>query len=459
MHNRMKAALATGCWVGLMLPVASASAAGLVCTAARTPPERTVCARPDLRELDGQLQAAYDELRARPPRDPAALSREQAAWLRERDDCGNRVECLRTAYQQRTQALLNQLRLPFDTVDAQAAQALQKALAAQRNADPEFPIESALQPFLMREKLSTFVNTPAEDGSDGDRFPTRMPPGVTADEWAALTRAGIDGGGENGRASYALIDLDGDGRRDLLVDSYLGGTGLFNAINIWRQTTSGRFITVSHQAPDGDGSGGIGDFYTLNGRGGHQRAYWLRLQGRPYVAHVNSTYGRDTLRLLRPMGSPSTVALWQVHYQYRFTVPNQQVSDASGTRVPYTLPADTATALRQALKAVHVSEVVASGDKVLCPPPADASADVVEAHKSAGSSHYTVEVVQDLPVWLGGACRIARLINWFGRYEAEGLALQLWVGHQVGTDGQDTYQVDARRRVTRIEGGPVAVRP
>ncbi len=33
---------------------------------------------------------------------------------------------------------------------------------------------------------------------------------------------------ENGKVSFTLIDLDGDGKRDLIIDSYVGGTGLFS---------------------------------------------------------------------------------------------------------------------------------------------------------------------------------------------------------------------------------------
>jgi hypothetical protein len=64
--------------------------------------------------------------------------------------------------------------------------------------------------------MTDFSNT--SEGMDNEfhdaHFPTKRPKGVSQDELAALVKSEIDGGGENGHASYTLLDIDGDGKRD-----------------------------------------------------------------------------------------------------------------------------------------------------------------------------------------------------------------------------------------------------
>ncbi|PVF74660.1 hypothetical protein CSC18_0014 [Klebsiella aerogenes] len=42
----------------------------------------------------------------------------------------------------------------------------------------------------------------------------------------------------NGKVSFTLIDLDGDGKRDLIIDSYVGGTGLFSYTGVLKRGDS-----------------------------------------------------------------------------------------------------------------------------------------------------------------------------------------------------------------------------
>lgn len=79
-------------------------------------------------------------------------------------------------------------------------------------------------------------------------FPTKRPPGVTSDEWRALLASGIDGGGENGSASYTLMDINGDGQRDLIIDTYSGGTGLFSYVGALRRE-GGKFAGADGLCP------------------------------------------------------------------------------------------------------------------------------------------------------------------------------------------------------------------
>lgn len=438
--------------VGMALSGRPARAAGIDCTLAQSKVEQAICANPDLRTLDGKLNAAYAAALQRQPERKATLLRDQKAWLQRREACEGNTVCLRARYTERREALLAALSVPLDAVDAEAVRMLQQALEAQRAANSELSLEKALKPFALQQG-TTFSNEGA-DSMTGATFPTRRPAGVSEDEWSALQRTGIDSGGENGMASYWLVDLDGNGSRDLVVDTYVGGTGLFNAVNIWLRKGA-RFVGLTQA---GQSLEGPDDFYTLNGRGSNQQAYWLQLQGRVYLAYAEGAYGHDELSLLRPVGYPSEVAQWTIHYRYSFSVPAKQTGeDARSTRV---LSTAQLAALRKGLQTVDPSVAEPGGggsgggdSPPLCPPPGEATEDEIQAYRSAGPGHYSFEIVKDFPVWFGRECRIGRLVNWFGRYDENGLALQLWVAQPGREDSQETYQVSARRQVIRIEGG------
>lgn len=79
-------------------------AGGIHCAKARTRVEKTLCRDPQLLTADRDLGTFYDQVRDE-VEDRAELGREQRRWLREvRDRCSD-ADCLRAAYQARTQAL------------------------------------------------------------------------------------------------------------------------------------------------------------------------------------------------------------------------------------------------------------------------------------------------------------------------------------------------------------------
>ncbi len=432
--------------LGWALHGGAVQAAGIDCQRAQSQVEQAICRNPALQTLDNRLNAVYAEALQRQPERKAALLAEQKDWLRQREGCGGEAACLRTRYLARQEALLLGLSVPLDATDAQAVQALQHALEAQRALNAEFTLEKTLQSFTIREGLTTFANVEGTDSMNDAAFPTRRPAGVSVDEWAALQRSNIDGGGENGAASYTLLDLDGDGQRDLIMDTYVGGTGLFNAVNVLLRKGA-RFVGLVQGRRDMDEPD---DFYTLNGRGSNQRAYWIRLLGRVYVAYVEGAYGRDEVTLLRPVGHPSRVSGWTLRYRYAFSVPAQQEgqSKAEGRR----LSAMQLVALRKGLEQVNEPQPQAASGPV-CPPPPGATEAEAQAYQDGGPTHYSFEVVKDFPVWLGRECRIGRLVDWFGRYDEQGLALLLWVTPPGHEDRQESFQVHARRQLVGIEGG------
>lgn len=79
-------------------------AASFDCSKASTAVEGSICSNSTLSDLDDQLSAAYKKARALSI-DPAALQKEQLAWIKNRNTCGADVACLTQSYRLRIQQL------------------------------------------------------------------------------------------------------------------------------------------------------------------------------------------------------------------------------------------------------------------------------------------------------------------------------------------------------------------
>lgn len=350
-----------------------------------------------------------------------------------------------------------------DSVDRQALEDLRQAVDAMRKTDPEFPLEKVLKRMVIKTGMTSFSNVHDAKEPDGSaHFPKIRPAGVTNDEWRALLRSKIDAGGEYGSASYALVDLDGDGRRDLVLDSYTGGTGLFSYTSTLRRD-GGNFLGADRGGVDDlgqDAEGGSGDatgpayLFSINGRGANQAGYWIRLRGRVYAAYQVSYYGIDNIYLLRPFTVVGDVPKLAVRYRYRLSVPRIQRDEEKGTTT--TLDDALHAALTRALRLVSKEQAkdVGAQETPLCPVPDTVTGDDRAAYYSYGPGHYTYEIAGDMPIWLGPQCYIGRLVDWFGGYSAEGkLYGQIWM-HKPGEDEdsqQRTYAVKGIRSAIGVE--------
>lgn len=427
---------------------APAFSAGLDCSRAATGAETAICASENLRKLDFQLSAVYGKLAAAQGSKRAALRREQVDWLTVRDRCAADTSCIAARYDERLATLRLQLRdvnaYRPDDVDRAALEELRQAVETARKTDSEFPLEKVIDALRIKSGITSFANAyDANAPGSVAQFPTIRPEGVTADEWRALRESGIEGGGENGAGAYTLMDVDGDGQRDLVIDTYLGGTGLFGETSVLRRK-GGRF---EGPAIPNDESGASA-LYTTGGRGANQSGQWIRLRGRVYAAYRNSLYGVDDVYLLRPLTIVGEVPKLTVRYRYRLSIPKVQ-SDEKGTAT--TLDGALHAALSQALGKIDTRQARDFGpaDVPLCPVPEGTSEDDRGNYTRYGTGHYTFEVVGDVPVWLGRECRIGRVVDWFGAYSSKGgLGAAFWVRKPSEPDREQTYEVDGVRTAT-----------
>jgi uncharacterized protein len=446
-------ALTLAVFFAVMLAGMPAFGAGMDCRRAASATETAICARADLKQRDSELGSLYDKLAAAQPQGRAALQQSQRQWLKARDACGARNDCIASSYDSRLTVLRTQLRdvLAYqpDATDRQALEDLHQAVEAARRADTEFPLEKVLDGLKIKSSATTFSNVNDRDATDSDaHFPTARPDGVSDDEWRALLASDVDTDGENGKASYSLEDIDGDGQRDLIIESYAGGTGLFSYVSTLRRDGSA-FVRMQGKRPGGDDFGPY--LYSLNGRGANQSADWIRLRGRVYVAYTVSYYGASNVYLLNPLAAVGAVPKLTVHYRYRLSIPKIQTNDEKGTVT--TLDDTLHAALTKALGDADMEQVRDVGDqhKPLCPIPRDTTEDDRSLYYGYGPGHYSFEIVGDMAVHVGPRCYIGRLVDWFGSYSPRnGLIAQFWMRAPEEEGNNDQFAVQGKRSVISV---------
>lgn len=103
MHARALSPLAF-----ILFTAGSAAAAGpsFDCRTNHSPTEQAICGDPELGDLDSEMAQLYVQLaNDSRGRFHERLQAEQRDWLKDRDDCGAHVGCLRAVYRDRVQVL------------------------------------------------------------------------------------------------------------------------------------------------------------------------------------------------------------------------------------------------------------------------------------------------------------------------------------------------------------------
>ncbi|QTD32075.1 lysozyme inhibitor LprI family protein [Pseudomonas fluorescens] len=433
-----------------------ALASGMDCTKAASVVEKAICANKPLYELDAQMGTAYRSLMKAVPAQ-AEVKKAQLQWLKERDRCGEEASCLSQRYQDRLQILNAQwiaaLAYQPDDTDKQAMADLQQRIQEMSKNHPEFALERTLESLRTKTTETSFSGETDED--DQTLFPTTRPKNVTKDEWKALTASDITGAVDFGQTSYTLMDLDGDEQRDLIVSTYAGGTGLFTYTETYRRTQD-RFIRRAVAlGPEKSAESYL--FYT-NDRGANQSNEWIKLNGKVYAAYRNGAYAVDQVYLLNPLKINSDVPTLTVTYRYDLDVPHTQHKEDGSTA--YMLEPTLRQTLNQALAKLNEgdSAKATTQKSPLCPIPPEGAGE--NDYYSYGPTHYTIEMVADLPVIIGSDCYIGALVDWFGNYsENGGLSAQLALRKPDSEEGGRTYEVNGRRHLTGVSTSIGKVEP
>lgn len=352
-----------------------------------------------------------------------------------------------------------------DAIDRLALNDLQKAVNQLRQTDQEYPLDKALERFAVKEGVTQFREPRHDESEDQEPPPPAKPEGVTNDEWQAIQKTHISEEGEDIWFNFVLIDLDGDGERDLVVNDYIGGTGLFSYISVLKRRGD-YFLPPGVDAPPETSlkSGeSVPDtvstsvdptyLYSINDRGANQFGTWIKLRGRVYAAYRVSYYGVDHVYLLKPFAANVRVPRLSVYYRYKITAPLLQEDYGQPS---HTLALDVYRGLNQAASKVNPTKIVihSKADRPLCPIPASVKGDDRSAYYAYGAGHYSFEIVQDIPVWLKGQCYVGQLINWFGRYtpgKGLGAMLNIRKPDSVNDSSEQSFWLYGKRRVIRVK--------
>lgn len=342
----------------------------------------------------------------------------------------------------------------------QALEQLRREIEAEPATDPT-PIDTVLRRHADTTGASLDIATAGVDGATA--APTQ-PAGVTAAEWQALrTYLGAAGTvqhdvSENGNHRYTLLDLDEDGQRDLLDSAYVGGTGLYTEIAVLRRDPAHGFLAPPNIASEAEPATGV---FSINGRGGDQALYWLRIDGRSYAAYRDGDYFQDTLTLSRPL-SPlsderSSPQVLQVRYRYRHTLaPSPDPAQAT----PEDQDAARWLAQHPQLRVVADRELQRLGfdaqgrqrrpdPNARCPLPAgtdNAKERTQWPWHDAG--HYTFDYVADLRLRHGSDCYSASVVAFRSSYLTSYAACcALWLYAAPGQQAATLPLLSRRERV------------
>lgn len=290
--------------------------------------------------------------------------------------------------------------------DNAALQKLYDVLASQLLNDR--PLEETLvSAFPIKRPISYFEQQSSDEQPLERR--AKPDPSITTEEWQAVLNSPIEAYSESGNISYALMDLDSDGKRDLIIESYIGGTGLFSYTGVLKRTGD-RFIP-STTATLEDDLLMPGEFFTENGRGANQWSTWIDIDGQIYALFFNGSFGQEKFYLLRPFHNDAEVPVVTVTYKTEFTGIAPPDKGARSNLAAYL---DQKQLFSDLSKMQNAQTINTEAPAPICPPPANSSPEETETYHIGSALHYSVDGIGNLPVWAESSCYIGTAYSYFG---------------------------------------------
>lgn len=270
------------------------------------------------------------------------------------------------------------------------------------------PLEETLvNAFPIKRPISYFEQQFDEE-QDSKQLST-PDPSISPDEWEAIQNSDIDAYSESGNISYALMDLDNDGQRDLIIESYIGGTGLFSYTGVLKRSGA-QFVPHTVAALEDD-SLMPGELFTENGRGANQWSTWVDINGQIYAVFFNGTFGQEKFYLLRPFHHEAEVPVITVTYKTEFTGLTPPDKSARNNLATYI----DQKKLFHDLNTMQDTQVVNNdGPTAVCPVPADTPPEEIDAYSMGSALHYSVDGIGNVPVWADTSCYVGSVYSYFG---------------------------------------------
>lgn len=299
--------------------------------------------------------------------------------------------------------------------DNTALKTLHSAVESMQKSDPGLELSKIASQFPLTGQITDFRISYAEDSTE----PTAKPsPEISDDEWQAFSRTTFSVDSENGGVNFTLIDLDDDGKRDLIINSYVGGTGLFSYTGVLKRGDNA-FVVVNGKQDDDD-FGVPGALFSENGRGANQWSQWVRINGKVYALWYNGLYNEEKLYLLRPFNPDEKAPVVTVHYRYEYDMNSIEPREEGQPLLPKLNTKDKTKLITELNKMqsmlVH-NQQASDGVSPICPIPAGTLQEDADNYSSGIAGNYTSEPVAAIPVWVNGECLIGSVESYFGRGE------------------------------------------
>jgi hypothetical protein len=300
--------------------------------------------------------------------------------------------------------------------DILALKVLHDAVLKEQKRNPELALQNIAEQFPLTGHVTHFTLAYADDTPVSTNKPAVD---ISDDEWQAFLHSDISADSENGKVSFTLIDLDGDGKRDLIIDSYVGGTGLFSYTGVLKRSDN-TFEPVDgtdSNEDDNFDAGVPGALYSINDRGANQWDHWVRINGQVYALWFNGVFGEDNLYLLRPFSQSALTPAIAIRYRYNLNI--IRAAENGQSSMPALNDKDKAgllTSLDVMQASLLKDKPASDNDEPICPIPPGTTKDDADSYYGGVAGHYTVETVAWIPVWLNDKCFIGTIFSHHGAY-------------------------------------------